>query len=386
MIGRPQDSFYSIHIAGTNGKGSVCTFLELLYLQDKSVKIGKYLSPHLVSVCERISIDGKNITQDEYDRLWMELFEEADNGILSSHKLTEFEQMTVLAFEYFKRKKVEIAILEVGLGGRWDATNVIKPQKTLATAVTNISFDHMDYLGNSLQEIRAEKEGIKKDGVPHFEGVSQKSLVNSKNGENFLLALEIFQYLNHRIKRDNIVNQQSNVTITELVKDKIMEQFKNRYKGRFDYDAQKNILVDGAHNPAGARELNRFLKQLTKERVLLSVGSKIFILGFLDKDYRNSINELLKDFFDPENDYILFCRVNSDRSTDPQVLQDYVKELLPAFTNCFIFESLKLALIKADQIVTKDLIIISGSLYLAGEYYYLAETHSADHLSTVQAF
>ena len=200
-LSNPQDSFKAIHIAGTNGKGSVCGFLEGFFLingiANDSFKVAKYTSPHINSYTERISINGIDILEETYKSLWKELFDE-NLGLLKDEKLTEFEKITALAFEYFKREEVKIAILEVGLGGRWDATNVIKAENTLLTAITNISYDHMDYLGDTLEKIRSEKEGIKKDGVTHIELSPEDRLAcdqsnpNSENGENFILASRIW--------------------------------------------------------------------------------------------------------------------------------------------------------------------------------------------------
>jgi dihydrofolate synthase/folylpolyglutamate synthase len=403
-LANPQDSFSAIHIAGTNGKGSVCTFLELMYLckvhcigdeiwLSRGPCIGKYTSPHLVSVTERISINGQDISDKDFQALWSELFDEGAVLHVSrlGFALTYFEKLTVLAFEYFKRQGVRLAILEVGLGGRWDATNVIKPEHTLemlrndtesapsafrftpgfpfaerpvafatgllATAITNIAMDHMDYLGDTLDKIRAEKEAIKKAGVPHFELSDEmrnpSAIPNSLDGDNFKLAKWIFEDLN-------------GISLTEADQDWILKTFPMRYKGRFAYDAPRKLLLDGAHNPAAATELNKFIKDL---RTRHNFARKIFILGFLDKDYQTFLRNLLtEDIFDPRQDLLLFTNVNSDRSSSSELVSRYAQENFSA-AFCRSYTVLKDAYDQVMSIKTEDdLLVISGSLYLLGEF------------------
>lgn len=381
-IDNPQDSFKSIQIAGTNGKGSVCTFIELMYLNynykgklPKDSSIGKYISPHLVSVCERISIDGQEISESEFLELCKDLFGESydfknsqfiNNNLESKPNpcnLTEFEKLTVIAFEYFKRKNIDIAILEVGLGGKWDATNIISPDHTLATAITNIAMDHMDYLGDTLEKIRKEKEGIIKKNVAHYEAEQiipqeqHSNHPNGQNGVNFILAKRIFKDLN---------NYELNSEEEKL----IIEEFQNRYQGRFNYETTSKILVDGAHNPAASLKLKEFIEALAKKE---SIRRKIFIIGILDKDYESILSNMFKG--NPGNvlmddDIVIFTKVNNNRSTEPMLLKTTLESLKADFNNIQISKNLNEALDIASKIQKDlDLIVIFGSLYLAGEYY-----------------
>jgi dihydrofolate synthase / folylpolyglutamate synthase len=365
----PQDSFKSIHVAGTNGKGSVCSLLEGLFLytfdkesKEYSFRIGKYISPHLESYTERISINGKDITEEEYQVLWEELFSKEDSK-LKNEPLTEFERITILAFEYFKRKKIDIAILEVGLGGRWDATNVIKAENTLATAITNIDFDHMDYLGDSLEKIRFEKEGIKKIGVAHFE-LSTEELINSnvqdpnsKNGVNFFLAEKIFRSLPiEKSKFDLLSNSEAYDTILRI--------FRSRYRGRFELNHEKKILIDAAHNPAGAKQLNIFIHK----KLLPSLNSSqrlIFLLGFLDKDHKNFIDNLVLNFCKDLNLRFIITKPNSERGREPKEVQEYLESHYDYKSSIVMNPSEALKLAQESQ--GNDWIIISGSIYLIGE-------------------
>lgn len=334
--------FKTIHIAGTNGKGSTCSFIELMYLELlPEIKIAKYISPHLKSITERFSINGIEISETRFNDLRSKLDAQ---GLLV--ELTEFEQETLIALEYFRQEKVDIAILEVGLGGRLDATNAIDPANRIATAITNISMDHMDYLGDTLEKIRYEKEGIKAAGVPHFNlsvetlAKTDESHPNSINGANFLLALEIFESLN-------------NIKLSEANKKSILAKFPQRYKGRFQY--ANGIVADGAHNPDGMRVLNAYIKENFKE-----VKTKILILGFLDKDYKSCLEELFaNNLLDPDNDLVILTELDSPRST-PAALLD---ELIDA--NKLIIPDPQEAINKAKELKKEnDLIIVSGSLSL----------------------
>lgn len=348
-ISNPQDCFKSIMVAGTNGKGSVATFLELLYCHYfPKKKIAKYISPPLVNDTERISVNLKEITNDDFAALKEQYF---------SEDLTEFENLTLVAFEYFKRQKVDIAILEAGLGGRWDATNVIKPENRLATVITNIGWDHMDYLGDSLEKIRAEKEAIKRVSVSHFEGekiYATDKNPNSPNGVNFLLAIEIFEKLNE-------------ISINENSKIKILESFKSRYRGRFSYDNRKHILIDGSHNVNGATQLNAYIKDLK-----LDSKTKILVLAFLDKEISKIIPELFREIFDPERDLIICSELNSSRTTKANVLAELIRANSPK-ANIKIIPNPQEAIKTAFQLQEDKELIITGSLSLIGEYYKILE-------------
>ncbi len=383
LLGCPQNGFKSIHVVGTNGKGSVTTFLELLYLHFGLGKIGKYISPHLVSFTERISVDGWDIDGKDFDAIGDELFSE--NGVFNPYNdglLTQFEKFTLIAFEYFKRQQVDVAILEAGLGARWDATNTTAAENRLATVLTNVGWDHTDYLGSTLEQIRAEKEAIKRDGVPHYEGEdvimsSQESNChheersdvvipsaqgdcfatlamtdpNSINGSNFLLALRVFEDL-------------TKITVSDSDKAIILTKFKDRYKGRFSYDAEAGILVDGAHNSHGAKALNAFM-----QKHKLNSVRKIFVLAFLDKDIEEIIAELFAGVFDPGRDLVICTQVDSDRATRALELSAIVESKFPD-ARIIIESNPSTAFDEAQKRkFEKDLLVVTGSLYLLGEYY-----------------
>ena len=366
FLSNPQDSFYSIQIAGTNGKGSVCRFLELIYLKFTKFKVAKYTSPHLISPCERFHINAQMIPQSRFDDLWFKLFESTDSILVKesvAQKLTGFEKMTVLAFVYFKEEKVDIAILEVGLGGRLDATNVISPAKTLATAITSIGMDHMEYLGNTLAEIRREKEGILKPSVSHFElsedERDEELLPNHPFGDNLNLAIRIFESVN-------------NFKIETKYRYEFCADFKKNYLGRFEFNQEKNILMDAAHNAPAAKQLNKFIRLIVNNNFFTR---KIFLIAFLqDKQYKECVDEIFNDIYDPERDLVIFTAVKNERKLEASLLKAYMLEKFSLAANAYAERVLaiadtKTALAKIKEFKTdKDLLIVSGSIYLLGEF------------------
>lgn len=171
-LGNPHKDLQVIHVAGTNGKGSVCKYLEE-GLRACGYKVGLYTSPFIEKFNERIRLDGKDISDEDLDVYTKKVLEAVNEMIAEGYESpTEFEVVTAVAFLYFKEKQSEITILEVGLGGKGDSTNVV--EKPMACAITSIAYDHMDRLGNTLEEIAADKAGIIKEGVPIISNVADK--------------------------------------------------------------------------------------------------------------------------------------------------------------------------------------------------------------------
>lgn len=161
IMGNPQRFFRAVHIGGTNGKGSVASMLSSV-LDLAGYRAGKYASPHLLSFTERITINEREIAEEEVVELTAEMRKEIERKD-RERPFTFFDFTTALAFEYFRRRHVDVALIEVGLGGRLDSTNAVEP---FIAAITNVTFDHMDFLGNDIADIAREKAGIIKDGVP----------------------------------------------------------------------------------------------------------------------------------------------------------------------------------------------------------------------------
>ncbi|KAG5367393.1 Dihydrofolate synthetase [Yarrowia sp. C11] len=162
LLGNPQNRFKAVHVAGTNGKGSICAYISSV-LTVSHIKTGRFTSPHLAYVWDCITIDGKAVEKSDFLSAQAKISEVARNGKLEP---TEFEMLTATAFELFKEHRVEIAVVEVGLGGRLDATNVLCPENVLVSVISRVGMDHEGFLGENLKAIAKEKAGIAKIGVP----------------------------------------------------------------------------------------------------------------------------------------------------------------------------------------------------------------------------
>ncbi len=276
-LGNPQDDLKFIHIAGTNGKGSTCTMLSEIY-KSAGLKVGLYTSPYVMDFRERIQINGEYIPKVDLARLCESV---KNTGVY----VTEFEFITALAFLYFKEKNCDLVILEVGLGGRFDATNVIKAP--LCAVITRIDLDHTDYLGSTYSEIAAEKCGIIKNGCPvvsypdqteealntiksYAECLTLPSKENIKilssdiNGNSF-----VYEGSEYKTKLVGIHQVLNAVTAIEAVKLVGMANDDNIKKGiaaaniaaRVEIISEKPLVVlDGSHNPNGADALAGFMK------------------------------------------------------------------------------------------------------------------------------
>lgn len=282
-LGKPQESYKIIHIAGTNGKGSTAAMLEAL-LSEAGHKTAKYTSPHLVKFNERFRIDNQDITDQRLVELYLTVKEAiARTGITP----TFFEVTTVMMFLYTKEESVEYLVLETGLGGLWDATNIVTP---IVSLITNISFDHQAYLGNTLLEIAKEKAGIIKPNIPVFfaddkpelihaikektvqsVNVLEKTYTVSLDYENFLTEVGIDQtkftlslFGIHQVKNFLLVHAVSRLlSISDQTLKKAMLHLHN--PGRFEIiNRHPMVICDGAHNIDSARTLKEMLSHYKK--------------------------------------------------------------------------------------------------------------------------
>ena len=256
-LGNPQDDLQYIHVAGTNGKGSVCTMLESI-LREAGYKTGLYTSPHIYDYTERIKIDGINISKE----VFASLFEEVNK--LDVH-LTEFEILTVIMFLYFKRNNVDIVILETGLGGRFDATNVIK--KNLCAIITQIDLDHTERLGDTKEKIAFEKAGIIKPDCPVITSMGYEAIRDRADELNSLLVFvspfvppEFIESLSlkglHQRENLALVITAINYLFKNIDGETIKRGLsKVKNPCRFEYFKEKNLLADASHNPNGIQAL-----------------------------------------------------------------------------------------------------------------------------------
>lgn len=380
-MGDPQNSFYSVLIAGTNGKGSTAAMLASI-LQQSGLKVGLYTSPHLIDIRERIVINGIKISRKDLGELIAEIKD------YTLQPVTYFECLTAAAFLYFARRKVDIAVLEVGLGGRLDATNITQP---LVSVITNIALEHTAYLGKTLTAIAREKAGIiKKNGVcvtaatqrkviDVFAGICRKQQARLQRlGLDFKMKIHrdesiSYEGQNRRINRLAVPlrgpHQLSNTALA-LAAIEILEKkgyriddsairkglAQTRWEARGEILLQNPLfLLDGAHNPAGIAALCRVLEKDFSGRRLILIFSAL-----ADKDYRRMLRKIAplahRTFLPP---------LSTKRAVTPQALAAFMKDRgYPAVLSESVAVSIRQAMQCAGE---NDLICACGSFYLAGE-------------------
>ena len=367
LLNNPQDSAKIIHIAGTNGKGSVASVLANI-LKCAGFKTGLYTSPHLVEYTERIKINNKEISKKDFCKYISLTCNLADKNNID---LTEFEILTASAFKYFIDNNVEYIVLETGLGGRYDATNVCK--NTLAI-ITSISLDHTDRLGNSFEKIAYEKAGIIKNNstvitssnnngyntIKEITVEKNSKLISIdyeiemiyKNGQNIaIIDNEQFEFpLLGLYQKQNLALVIEAVKHLNINKTALKEGLKTAFwNARLEYIKEEKILIDGAHNPDSAKELKKSLDYYFKDK------KKIFIYSTIDtKDYK----EIAKILFE-EKDEIYYIEFSHKNAVPFEIYKKEVSWL----KNIKKLENFK------DILDKKELKIITGSLYMIGEIY-----------------
>jgi len=354
-LGNPEKSLKVIHVAGTNGKGSVCAMISAI-LQGAGYKVGLYTSPHLKEINERFRINDKDISNDDFVKYFLKVKKYAD-------KQTYFEFITAMAFLYFKEKKVDFLVLEVGMGGRLDATNVVQP---LVSVITNIELEHTEFLGDTVEKIAYEKAGIIKDKVSVITSAKGKALdvikkvAKSNNSRliipkkyNFPINLKgQFQKNNSNIAIET-VKTLNILKITKISEKTIKKSLKKIYwPGRIQYKG--NVLLDCAHNPAGIKVLVEYIKNL-------KYGKLILVFAVLsDKHYKAMLKILA-----PLAYKIILPKPKMYRVLDPKILAKEVKNYKKYFV---VIEDSGKALKHAKSIAAKnDLVLVTGSCYLVGE-------------------
>lgn len=365
LFGNPQEKLKMIHIGGTNGKGSASNMLASV-LQEAGYNIGLYNSPHLIDFTERIKINGENC-----DREFVYHFIQKLRNLPQDITPSFFEITTVMSFEYFYQKKVDYAIIEVGLGGRLDSTNIITP---ILSAITNVDLDHQNLLGNTIEEITVEKAGIIKPNIPIISGSEDlivKNIIKAKAVEQhaqFIDATEFKTDINSDLKgnyqQKNIKVvlalirelQNLDITISERnIEEGLLNVVRNtNFIGRwFEFSQDPLIICDTAHNQAGLEQVFTQLDSIQKV--------KHIILGFVvDKN----INEVLQIL--PKNATFYFAKPTNNRGRKPQDYEDLVKK---SKINYKIFDSIQEAYLFAKQQLKKEeMIFIGGSNFVVGEF------------------
>ena len=354
-MGNPQDNLKFIHIGGTNGKGSTCTMVSQI-LTEAGYKTGLFTSPFLKFFNERIKINGVPISNSDLADIasYVKKITEKYDAFVS-----EFAFDTAVAFEYFNRQNCDFVILEVGLGGKLDATNIIK--NPLVVGFTAIGLDHCQYLGNTIDEISKEKAGI----IKKNSDVVLYPIQESKVFDNIRL---ICQEKNSNLTLNGRFQTYNAVTAIEIINsllnqgyaissDCITNGLKHaNIEGRFEFIAP-NIIVDGAHNP---QAINSFLKSLK------SLNKKIhFLVAFMsDKDYESIIN-LISDYAISEKSKITATEINMPRCLDSGTIKNiFMKNNIVSDINSNPISAFN----EVVKILHKDeLLCVIGSLFLAGE-------------------
>jgi len=394
-LGRPERAYATVHIAGTNGKGSTAAFIESI-LRDAGFRTGLNTSPHLERINERIRIDGEEISDElfaiVFTRIHRVIEELLAEGKLRAHP-TYFECVTALAFEVFARERVEFGVIEVGLGGRLDATNVVSP---VVSVITRIDFDHENFLGHSLAEIAREKAGILKYHVPVVSAPQLpevQEILRSRAKELNCPLVETEEAF--RIEQENLESRCVHAMVTE-VSSGMQFSLAPRLPGRFQLQnalnaaaaarllqardfritkeniergiaatvwpgrleklqSQPDIYLDGAHNPGAASELGRFLQENF-------AGRKVILIYGTMRD--KAVDEVTGALF-PRVAEVIFTQPNSPRAVSAVQLAEMAGHHAAHFTVARDAEAaLELALAKARR---EDAIFITGSLYLVGQ-------------------
>ena len=392
LLDNPQDKLKIIHVAGTNGKGSTTAMITSM-LKGCGYKVGMYTSPFLEEFEERIQINGENIPKEKLAKLMTNIKYAVDRVIEEGHNHpTEFEIITVLMFLYFATEEVDFAVVEVGLGGRLDSTNVITP---ILSVITSISFDHTNLLGNTLEEIATEKAGIIKSGIPTViypqeevaeivisskcqELDSKLYKINKEDAKLINIIKEDKIYQQVKVKLDDeydvklpllgehqILNLAVALKALEVIKDKApklnMESIVKsiatvRWNGRLEIMSNSPyVVIDGAHNIQGITQLNKNINKYFEYKDMY------LILGILaDKDVEHMVKVIT-----PKAKKVFTVTPNSMRAETAEELMNEVKKYNES---CEAYNDYKNAFEDALKLCKKDdLLLISGSLYMIGE-------------------
>ena len=381
LFGHPERKFPSIHIAGTNGKGSTSAMLQRI-LSLAGYRTALYTSPHLVSFTERIKIGDEEITEDEVVAIADEIWQRTSSAGIA---LTYFEVVTVMAFIYFARCATDLAVVEVGLGGRYDATNVITP---LVSLITTISKDHEAFLGTDLLSIAGEKAGIIKPEVPVVCGAvsSEVQALFRKTAEerdskayffgpdfSFSLKNEGFfdytglkQYYSNLSVRLRGRHQKHNASVALAALEVLQDRFPVaeeavrtglatvEWPGRLEVMLEKpTVVIDGAHNGEGILALVEALEVYRGRKI------KLLFAAMSDKDWRLMLTCLSGVVAEA-----IFTKVAMERSTDPAELEKDFAGKMATRSHADSQAALRLLI---DESVPGDVIVVAGSLYLIGE-------------------
>lgn len=388
IFGNPERSFPVIHIAGTKGKGSTASFIANI-LEEAGFRVGLYTSPHVTGPRERIKINGEEISESRLARE-AEIARQRLEGNDVGFDPTYFEIYTVIAFSYFREKKIDYGVIEAGLGGRLDATNIVEP---VVSIITPISYDHVRILGNTLKDIASEKSGIIKRGSVAVSAPQEDEALSvirracESSGVRLVLVgrdisvkeirgdceKEIFDargafgdYKNCRINligRHQVINASAAIAAAECLREKGVaisaENIKNgiektRIPARCEVMGKSPYLIlDGAQNKASARALKETIQRNFKyEKLILVFGA------CKDKDIKGMCEELV-----PAADRIILTKAKSERGEEPAAIERFVRDKVAVIT-----DSVEKAMREAKKAAgANDAILVTGSFFVAAE-------------------
>ncbi|HEY9671953.1 MAG TPA: folylpolyglutamate synthase/dihydrofolate synthase family protein [Waterburya sp.] len=402
-LGNPHHRVPIVHVTGTNGKGSVCAYLSAV-LTEAGYRVGRYTSPHLVDWNERICLNEQPISTEELAALLLQVKAAIPENIEDSP--TQFESITAAAWLYFAQQQVDIAVMEVGLGGRLDATNVC--DSPLVSVITSLSREHWQNLGPTLADIAREKAGILKLGCPAVIGqlppeaqavVEQRvkdlgcptvwvepavelppqaspnqggelgeiSPLNKRGCQKSWAEYQGIQYPLPLLGEIQLTNSAIAIATLQRLRSqgwKITEDAiqngmaKTKWLGRLQWTSWQNhrLLIDGAHNPAAAVALRQYVDTLNT--------SVTWVMGILStKDHADIFKALLRP-----SDRLYLVPVPDHSSADPNALAILAQNICPQLVDCRTYPNLEAALEAATSKLTEQLVVLCGSLYLIGHF------------------
>ncbi len=389
LLDHPERKIRTVHVTGTNGKGSVTTFLANM-LQQAGLKVGSYTSPHFVRYNERICLNGEEISNEDFAAVTEKTKAALDRFLAQGgEQPTQFEFITAMAFLYFAEKQVDCAVIEVGMGGLWDSTNIITPE---VSVITNVTLEHTERRGKTIEAIAAQKAGIIKPGVPvvteaegkalevirgaaeanhaplyvYGDDFSTEELTSSMDTQTFLYRLgeKELEVAIHLPGEHQILNGAAALTAAEILRDKhgvpdeaamLRGMEAARWPGRLErIHRNPDIILDGAHNPSGVTVLRKALDEYYPK------ARRIYVFGMMaDKDV-SQVSDIL---FRPEDTIYTVLAHEGDRSEKPEKLAQRLHK------NAVPMENLTAAYQRAvSEAGPEDVVIVCGSLYLIGTF------------------
>ena len=408
-LDHPETAYKVIHVAGTNGKGSVVAMITSV-LENATLRVGRFISPHLIDYTERIYFCGHDISQDDFAKAATVVKEAAGKvAAEGGETLTEFEILTAMAFWVFREEKIDYAVVEVGMGGLYDSTNVVTP---VVSVITNVALDHMQYLGDTLPEIARQKAGIIKKGIPvvtaaqHVALKEIKKEAHNKKARLYFYGRDFEIDTRNRygtgqvvvVKRKDLPKNQDksllfvpfvgphqavNAAVALMALSLVMKQDERvnendlreglaraKWAGRFEIRnvRGKTFVLDGAHNAAGAEALQESLAEQYPDK------RRIFIFSSLkDKETETVIQMLVR-----KGDKVFACPAPTERTRTPAEICDMIDA-----------QKIKADHIEAENVISaveaaekeageNDIILVCGSLYILGEAISLLNRQEAD--------